>query len=64
MRPIFIVLVLLSVGVTSAMDVAGAWTLSYRNEEGQTRESTLTLKSGGFDNHRKHCKFSRHGADL
>ena|SRR6476469_9641552 len=47
MRVIGILLLLLSASVAFAADVAGVWTLSYTNEEGQTRESALTLKAEG-----------------
>jgi hypothetical protein len=43
------VVVLLSAGMPSAdvQDAAGAWNLSYRTRDGQTRTSTLTLKIEG-----------------
>ena len=40
-------LALVAFTAAHAADVNGAWKTSYTNQEGQTRESTLTLKDDG-----------------
>ncbi len=41
------VLLIVSAITAAAADVAGTWKTSYKNSEGQIRESTLTLKVDG-----------------